>query len=130
MGVLPFFRELDTGLLLMPFKIALLLALGAPMNLTVRDGTSSVSCGWLPGQVSWMRGSFKVPPPSLDWHNRLCFWPRMLGCQDRLNLDSAIYIALTLFSCPGLSGALMNLPLGSIFSQVIAEKPWTRCGEE
>ena len=39
MGVLPFFRELDSGLLLMPFKIASLLALCALMNLAVRDGT-------------------------------------------------------------------------------------------
>lgn len=39
MGVLLFFCELDTVLLLMPFKIALLLALWAPMNLVVSDST-------------------------------------------------------------------------------------------
>lgn len=123
MGVLPFFCELDTVLLLMPFEIALLLALCAPMNLVGSDSTSSVSREWLPGQVSWTRGSLELSPAysctTIFVFGPEC-WAVRIIC---ILILSSIALALPSFV---LSGGLMSLPPLSIFSQVIFKKTLDR----
>lgn len=85
-----FFCELDTVLLLMPFKIALLLARSALMNLVVSDSTQLCFTRMVARAGLMDSRKFRTAP-SLFLHNRLCVWPRMLGCPDHLNLDSVIY---------------------------------------
>lgn len=87
MGVLPFFRELDTGLLLMPFKIALLLALWAPMNLTVRD-RHQLCFTWMVARAGLMDARmFQSAPTQPGLAQPALFLAQNAGLSGSLNLE-------------------------------------------
>lgn len=119
MGVLLFFCESNTVLLLMPFKIALLLALSALMNLVVSDSTQLCFTRMVARAGLMDSRKFRTAP-SLFLHNRLCVWPRMLGCPDHLNLDSVIYSIISSSQFGAIWG-LLSLPPLSVISQIIVK---------